>query len=119
MSTSSPISNKHVQKPTVNVKVMFRFAVPLLLGGILWMLPAPEGLDQQGWQMLAIFFSTLLGVMVVPMPMSAITLMGIASLDLTGTLSLKQALAGYGDPVTWLVVLAFSSLMDSLKPGLG
>ena len=119
MSTSSPISNKHVQKPTVNVKVMFRFSAPLLLGGILWMLPAPEGLDQQGWQMLAIFFSTLLGVMVVPMPMSAITLMGIASLDLTGTLSLKQALAGYGDPVTWLVVLAFFISHGFIKTGLG
>lgn len=104
---------------TLDLKAMFRFIVPLLLGGVLWMLPIPNGLEEQGWHMLIIFFCTLLGVMVTPMPMSAITLMGVTALCLTATLTLKQALAGYGDPVTWLVVFAFFISQGFIKTGLG
>ena len=43
----------------------------------------------------------------MPLPMSAVTLMGITALGLTGTLTLKQALAGYSEPITWLIMLAF------------
>lgn len=118
MSTP-PVSNEHIRQQATDLKVVLRFITPVLLGGILWVLPSPEGLDLQGWHMLIIFFSTLLGVMVTPMPMSAITLVGVTALGLTETLTLKQALAGYGDPVTWLVVLAFFISHGFIKTGLG
>ncbi|WP_066017055.1 DASS family sodium-coupled anion symporter [Endozoicomonas atrinae] len=118
MSTP-PVSSEHIRQRVIDLKSIIRFLAPLLLGGALWILPAPEGLDLQGWHMLIIFFSTLLGVMVTPMPMSAITLMGVTALGLTETLTLKQALAGYGDPVTWLVVLAFFISHGFIKTGLG
>ncbi|MBO9494715.1 DASS family sodium-coupled anion symporter [Thalassotalea sp. G20_0] len=118
MSTP-PASCDHPQQRATDLKSVISYLAPLLLGGSLWVLPAPEGLDLQGWHMLIIFISTLLGVMVTPMPMSAITLMGVTALGLTKTLTLKQALAGYGDPVTWLVVLAFFISHGFIKTGLG
>ncbi len=118
MSTP-PASTEHFRQQGTDLKSVFRYMAPLLMGGGLWMLPAPAGLDLQGWHMLIIFFSTLLGVMVTPMPMSATTLIGVTALGLTETLTLKQALAGYGDPVTWLVVLAFFISHGFIKTGLG
>ena len=98
---------------------LIRYLGPFAFGLMLWNLPAPDGLNIQGWQMMTIFFSTLLGVMVMPLPMSAVTLLGITALGLTGTLSLKQALAGYGEPITWLIILAFFISHGFIKTGLG
>ena len=117
--TTPPASSEPIEQQTIDLKAIFRLAAPILLGFTLWLLPAPDGLDNQGWHMLVIFCSTLLGVMVVPMPMSAVTLMGLTTLSLTGTVPLKQALAGYGDPITWLVVLAFFISYGFIKTGLG
>lgn len=99
--------------------LLLRYCAPLILGGILWSFPAPEGMDIRGWQMMTIFLSTLLGVMVMPLPMSAVTFFGIAALGLTQTLTLKQALAGYSEPITWLIVLAFFISHGFIKTGLG
>ncbi len=55
----------------------------------------------------------------MPLPMSAVTFMGVAALGLTHTLTLKQALAGYGEPITWLIMLAFFISHGFIKTGLG
>ena len=99
--------------------LLLRYCAPLILGVILWNISAPDGMDVRGWQMMTIFFSTLLGVMVMPLPMSAVTFLGIAALGLTQTLTLKQALAGYSEPITWLIVLAFFISHGFIKTGLG
>ena len=104
---------------SVQLVKLIRYLIPIIFGVVLWNLTIPEGLDHKGWQMMVIFFSTLLGVMVVPLPMSAVTLMGITALGVTGTLGLKQALAGYSEPITWLIVLAFFISHGFIKTGLG
>ncbi|KEQ19593.1 2-oxoglutarate translocator [Endozoicomonas numazuensis] len=96
-----------------------RFIAPFLLGIVLWHCQVPEGMDVKGWQVMIIFFSTLLGVMVMPLPMSAVTFMGVAALGVTQTLTLKQALAGYSEPITWLIMLAFFISHGFIKTGLG
>ncbi len=117
--TTPPASSEPIEQQSTDLKAISRLTAPILLGIALWLLPSPQGLDSQGWHMLVIFFSTLLGVMISPMPMSAVTLMGLTALSLTGTVTLKQALAGYGDPVTWLVVMAFFISHGFIKTGLG
>ncbi|MGB1270933.1 MAG: DASS family sodium-coupled anion symporter [Endozoicomonas sp.] len=106
-------------KPSLQMLLVARYLAPFAFGLLLWNLPVPEGIHLQGWQMMTIFFSTLLGVMVMPLPMSAVTLMGIAALGLTETLTLKQALAGYSEPITWLIMLAFFISHGFIKTGLG
>ena len=46
-------------------------------------------------------------------------LIGIAALALTGTLPTEEALAGYGDPIVWLVLAAFFMSRGMIKTGLG
>ncbi|MGI9273611.1 MAG: DASS family sodium-coupled anion symporter [Endozoicomonas sp.] len=99
--------------------MLARYLAPFLFGLVMWQIGAPEGMDTRGWQMLSIFLGTLLGVMVMPLPMSAVTFMGVAALGLTQTLTLKQALAGYSEPITWLIMLAFFISHGFIKTGLG
>ena len=46
-------------------------------------------------------------------------LLGVSALALTGTLPVDQALAGYGDPIVWMVLAAFFMSRGMIKTGLG
>ena len=46
-------------------------------------------------------------------------LIGVAALALTGTLPTEEALAGYADPIVWLVLAAFFMSRGMIKTGLG
>lgn len=46
-------------------------------------------------------------------------LVGVAALALTRTLTVEQALGGYGDPIVWLVLAAFFMSRGMIKTGLG
>ena len=116
MSALNSADNRSI---LIQPTLLLRYCIPLLFGVVLWNFPAPEAMDIRGWQMMTIFLSTLLGVMVMPLPMSAVTFFGMAALGLTQTLTLKQALSGYSEPITWLIVLAFFISNGFIKTGLG
>jgi DASS family divalent anion:Na+ symporter len=67
----------------------------------------------------AIFVATIVGSIVRPIPGGAMVLLGVAALALTGTLPVDKALAGYGDPIVWLVLAAFFMSRGMIKTGLG
>ena len=53
--------------------------LPLLLilvlaGCILWLVPAPTGLDIKAWHIFIVFIITIMGILSSVMPMGAITL---------------------------------------------
>lgn len=91
----------------------------LLLGFVLCLLPTPEGLKPEGWRLLSIFIATLLAIITQALPMAALTLIAIAACVITKTLPLKEALSGFGNPVIWLVVLAFFISRGFIATGLG
>ena len=103
---------------TQSIRII-RYLAPFIFGIVLWYVAIPEGMDIKGWQILIIFLSILLGIIVMPLPMSAVTFMGVAALGITQTLTLKQALAGYGEPITWLIMLTFFISHGFIKTGLG
>lgn len=41
------------------------------IGCILWFIPTPEGLTDQAWQMMAIFVTTVLSLILAPLPLGA------------------------------------------------
>jgi DASS family divalent anion:Na+ symporter len=83
------------------------------------MIPVPVGIMGKSWRLLAIFVATIVGSIVRPVPGGAMVLLGISALALTGTLPVDQALAGYGDPIVWLVLAAFFMSRGMIKTGLG
>lgn len=81
--------------------------------------PLPAGITAQSWHLFAIFVATIVGSIVRPVPAGAIVFLGVAAIAVTGTLSPREALSGYADPLVWLVLCAFFMSRGVLKTGLG
>jgi len=73
----------------------------------------------RGLHLLAIFITTILGIILKPLPMGAVAIIGIAVTAVSGTLPITDALSGFSDVVIWLIVLAFFISRGFIKTGLG
>ncbi len=82
-------------------------------------MPVPTGISPQSWHLLAIFTGTIVGSIVRPVPAGAVVFLGVAALAITKTMPAREALAGYADPLVWLVLCAFFMSRGVLNTGLG
>jgi DASS family divalent anion:Na+ symporter len=98
---------------------VFSFGAPLAAGIVLWFLPSPSGVDPAGMHLLAIFVATIVGIILKPLPMGAVAMVGICATAVTHTLTINEALSGFGNRVIWLIVLAFFISRGFIKTGLG
>ena len=96
-----------------------RLTLVALVGALLWLIPVPEGVQPRAWQLLAIFVATMVGIVVRPMPMGALAFVSVSFAVLSGTLTIGEATAGFGNTVVWLVVAAFFIATAFVKTGLG
>ncbi|XP_057809767.1 dicarboxylate transporter 1, chloroplastic-like [Salvia miltiorrhiza] len=88
-------------------------------GVILWFVPAPDGVSRIAWQLLSIFLATIVGIISQPLPLGAVALMGLGACVLTKTLTFAAAFSAFGDPIPWLIALAFFFARGFIKTGLG
>lgn len=96
-----------------------RWAAVLLSAVLVLLAPVPEGIETSSWQFLAVFVATMVGLVVQPLPGGAMVLLGVASTMVFGLLPPATALAGYAEPVVWLVLSAFMIARGMIKTGLG
>lgn len=101
-----------------------RYLVPIVFGVAIWFSPHPEAISDQGWQMLAIFVATIVGIITRPLPMGATTLIGMLVSILTNTVPISAsegptALMGFSNTTIWLIVMAFMISAGFSKTGLG
>ncbi|HEY8722050.1 anion permease [Pengzhenrongella sp.] len=96
-----------------------RLAIPFAVGIALWFVPAPSGVDAAAWHLFAIFVATIVGVIAKPLPMGAVTLMGLAATIVTGVLAPEVAFSGFSNTTIWLIVVAFFISRGVIKTGLG
>ena len=61
----------------------------------------------------------MVGLVVQPMGGAAIVFLAVTIVSVTGLAPIGKALAGYGDPVVWLVLAAFFISRGMIKTGLG
>ncbi|MGB3860982.1 MAG: anion permease [Candidatus Aminicenantaceae bacterium] len=113
----------------------WKAVVPLFVGVVIVLLPAPQGLDQNAWFYFALFVSVILGLILEPIPSAAIGVIGVtlaAALRLVYTPaqltdsafnlsreSIKWALSGFGNATVWLIFGAFMFALGYSKTGLG
>lgn len=97
----------------------WKWAVVLGSALAVLLLPRPAGITPNGWHLLAVFVATMVGLIVQPMPGGAVVFLGVCVLAVTGIAPVKDALAGYSDPVVWLVLAAFFISRAMIKSGLG
>ena len=69
-------------------------------------LPLPDGVDPQGWRITGIFFATIAGLMLQPLPGSQVVLLGVTMLVLVGRVPMDRALTGYSAASVWMVLAA-------------
>ncbi|KAG5566274.1 hypothetical protein RHGRI_002018 [Rhododendron griersonianum] len=91
----------------------------LATGVILWFIPPPAGVTKIAWQLLSIFLATIVGIITQPLPLGAVALLGLGAAVLTKTLPFAAAFSAFGDPIPWLIALAFFFARGFIKTGLG
>jgi DASS family divalent anion:Na+ symporter len=94
-----------------------RWAITLAPGFALGLLPLGFTSEQQ--RLLAVFVSTILSLVVQPLPMGACSLLAMTTLFLSGALPGVKVLAGFGNPTVWLIFSAFLFARAVIGTGFG
>jgi DASS family divalent anion:Na+ symporter len=94
---------------------------PLSCGLILWLAAPlrPSDLSLLGWQMLAIFVSTIIGCITQPLPIAGVAIIGLTCCVLLGVTPIDTAIAGFGDSTVWMIAMAYFLSCGFVKTGLG
>lgn len=107
------------KKPALQGAAIKPLLASLAIGVLIWFVPAPAGVPRNAWQLLAIFLSTIVGIITQPLPLGAVALLGLGAAVLTKTLTFAAAFSAFGDPIPWLIALAFFFARGFIKTGLG
>ncbi|HXM33702.1 MAG TPA: DASS family sodium-coupled anion symporter [Pyrinomonadaceae bacterium] len=113
--TTAPEPESHSQPK----KTLLRWSIVLGVGLGVLLIPVPAGITPQSWRLLAVFVATITGSILRPVPGGAMVLLGVSALAISGALPVASALAGYADPIVWLVLAAFFISRAMIKTGLG
>ncbi|KAJ8449483.1 hypothetical protein Cgig2_002280 [Carnegiea gigantea] len=115
----NPPSSAPAPSPPWQGAAMKPLTASLLTGIIIWFIPTPAGVSRPAWQLLAIFLATIVGIITQPLPLGAVAIMGLGATVLTKTLTFSAAFSAFGDPIPWLIALAFFFARGFIKTGLG
>ena len=117
--TSTQVTSGKPALPVVDTKYLTKLLIPIGIGVVSWFIPAPDGLDIKAWQMFAIFVATVAGIIVAPLPMSAVAIIGATIATLLGVIPFSAVVDSTGTDLVWLVILAFFISRGVIKCGLG
>ena len=90
-----------------------------MLGLILWYFPVSDSIPVKGWHLFSVFIPVIFSFIIRPFPMGTMVMFGLIALMLTKTLTVDEALSGYGNSTVWLVIAAFLIAGSVLKTGFG
>ncbi|WP_264553618.1 anion permease [Flavobacterium sp. N2038] len=100
--------------------------ITLVVGVVIWFIPAPDGVVIEAWHLFAIFVATILGIILKAAPMGTMCMIAIALTAFLQVLapgdagkSITLALKGFGDKVIWLIGISFFIARGFIKTGLG
>ncbi|WP_239984768.1 anion permease [Sporolactobacillus pectinivorans] len=96
-----------------------RFLIPVLIVIVIWVFPHPAAIHILAWHMLALFVATIVAFILKPMPIGAIAIIALTMTLVTKTVPTDVALASFGDPTIWLIVMAFFISRGFIKTGFG
>jgi len=104
----------------------------IIIGVILSLLPAPEGLSRDGWIFFSLFVSVFIALIIEPFPAAYIGLLGVviacllkigppvtAAGDVSSEKVLAWGLSGFSNTTVWLIFVAFMFAMGYEKTGIG
>jgi len=98
------------------VPALVSISVGLVLN---FVVPVPAGVSPQAWQLLSIFLSTIVGLVLSPLPVGAWAFCALTVCIATKTLTFQQAFSAFLNDVIWLIVISFFFARGFVKTGLG
>jgi DASS family divalent anion:Na+ symporter len=102
-----------------NLSLLVKRAVPFLLAAGIWIAPVPAGLTAQAWHLFAVFVASIAAVLLGAFPLLTSTMLAVAAVVLTDTISAAKAFSGFANASVLLVVVAFLVAQAVVKSGLG
>ncbi len=101
-------------------------AVACAIGLIIWfVIPAPEDVAPNAWQLLALFVATIAAIIGKAMSIGALSMLAITLVAVTGVTSDKpavaiaDALSSFANPLIWLIGVSIMISRALIKTGLG
>lgn len=104
--------------PEVRRRVTRFAALVVIYLAVVYLIPRPESVKPEGWRLVGLFFATVGGLILTPMPGGALVMVAVVLSSILGGLSIQSALAGFGDPTVWLVMAAFFISRSLINTGL-
>ncbi|MFK3703727.1 DASS family divalent anion:Na+ symporter [Raoultella sp. BIGb0138] len=105
---------------------LWKAALTILFGAIIWFTPPPDGLSLHAWQMFAIFAATIFAIILKVLPMGAVTMIALIVSAFLGVTPLSPgksdkvaALSGFANATIWLIGIAMFISRAVIKTGLG
>ncbi|KAF8064503.1 DIT2-1 [Scenedesmus sp. PABB004] len=84
-----------------------------------FLLPAPAAITPEAWTLFSIFLSTILGLVLQPLPVGAWAFVSLCAVVASGALPFAKALGAMTSEVIWLIVISFFFAKGFEKTGLG
>lgn len=99
--------------------LIVRRIIPFAVAIAIWLTPIPDGLTPAAWHLFAIFISAIIAVLLGAYPLLTSTMLAVAAVVFTGTLTPAKAFEGFSSSTVLLVVVAFMVAQAVVKSGLG
>ena len=90
-------------KPALLAKRAAPFAIALAI----WFTPIPAGLTAEAWHLFAVFIAAIACVLLGSFPLLTASMLAVATIVLTHTITPVQAFSGFANSSVLLVVIAF------------
>jgi len=102
-----------------NPGLLLKRAAPFALAIGIWFAPVPAGLTAQAWHLFATFAAAIVAVLLGAFPLLTSSMIAVAAVVLTGTITPTQAFSGFANSSVLLVMIAFIVAQAVVKSGLG
>ncbi|WP_026349007.1 anion permease [Psychrobacter lutiphocae] len=100
--------------------------IAVAVGLIIWLvIPTPEGVSDNAWQLLALFVATIIAIIGKVLPIGALAIIAITLVAVTGVTAdspkaaINDALSSFSSPLIWLIGIAVMISRGLIKTGLG
>ncbi|WP_121965189.1 anion permease [Myroides sp. N17-2] len=110
-------------EPIKPVPALIAVAITLI---IWFVIPVPEGVSPNAWQLLALFVGTIAAIIGKALPIGGVSIIAIALVAITGVTNpgdskaaLADALSGFSNDLIWLIGIAVMISISLKKTGLG
>ncbi|MGH7180091.1 MAG: DASS family sodium-coupled anion symporter [Tepidisphaeraceae bacterium] len=99
--------------------LLLKRAAPFAIAIGIWFAPVPAGLTAAAWHLFAVFTAAIACVLIGSFPLLTASMIAVATVVLTGTITPAQAFSGFANTSVLLVVIAFIVAQAVVKSGLG